>query len=888
MKINIEEEKQKKNYFYKLSRFPAYEIMLEGLLASAGAHQSRFIEKLKKNKKLISHQFRVLKVAFSVILLFLSSLPIISYLEIAERLNQGTISLNTIFFISSFMLGIFFGMITLYMLLFGMPSTSSFMSGNAFKWLQTLPFSKKNLKKIGFMTLFRSFDIPLIILTAGFPIIMLIGTQDVLIFLISLLVSFINVVFSFSILVIIGEKLSYLFSESKGKSKKANIVRTITMLGYFIITFSMIFLIQWSFNVIDELFEIFATSEPSMTLNIILSLIPFLFAPAYLISLSSFPNQVPIGLLLSTLIGFTLFILLTLVLFKKAQGAVRSAISTEIKTEQIKIEKKDVQVDIKSVSPIKAYLRKDLVSTTRDITSFMYIFFPIFYPLILVLTLQGSIIGEVSSVEGILLLWSIILGVFLFIPIMLVTGFLNLEESGSSTVASLPVIPREQVKAKLILMLSIQGCSLILLSIVLTFLLNSFLVILLLIVALPIAWTFLLFVFEMKIVLFGKMKYKYIIEELNKEHKIAKWILMILSEAGLYFIILIAGVLLISVFGITIAMLLLLLLGVIGLSCLIYVFTKMFPKVEKMSEYETGGLLRNKPILGVVVLTFLYFIFGFLAALAESPLLFFNILTTNNYITLLFIDFFFQFGFLAILWLFVIPKGMKLPEMSDSFKDYSKKIHLSTIKPIGKNILLGVGSFTIFGIIVFFGAILLGNYVFDPSILFGNPNPSGAGLAGLGWFLFIIMLIPGIWEEIAFRGVAIPMLIKKYRVRTSLIISSVIFGFAHTFNIIAYILIGLDPLSILFYVGSQVIYATLLGFAFGYMYIKTKSLLPSIILHFLIDSVGQILLNTIIDDIFLEGIFLVFFLGLIPAMLIILMVKLVVKSDRNLNSLENF
>ncbi len=878
-------KEKKEKSFYSLAKYPTYEIMLEGQLASAGAHQSRFIEKLKKNKKLISRQFLGLKISFSFIFLFLSTLPIISYFQIAERLKQGTFSLNTIFFISSFVFAIFFGMIILYMLLFGMLSTSSFMSGNAFKWLQTLPISKKSLKKIGFMTLFRSLDIPLIILTAGFPIIMLIGTQDVLIFLISLLVSLVNVVFSFSILVIIGEKLSYLFSESKGKSKKANIVRTITMLGYFIIIFSTSFIIQWSFNVIDELFDIFAASEPSMTLNIILSLIPFLFAPAYLISLSTFPNQVPIGLLLSTLIGFTLFIILTIFIFRRAQGALRSAISTEIKTEQKIIEKKDVQVEIKSVSPIKAYLRKDLVSTTRDIQSFMLIFFPIFYPLILVLSLQGAIIGDISSVEGILVLWSIILGVFLFIPIMLVTGFLNLEESGSSTVASLPVIPRDQVKAKLILMLSVQGCSLFLLSIVLTFLLNSFLVIVLLIVALPIAWTFLLFVFEMKIVLFGRMKYKYIIEELNKEHKMAKWILMILSEAGLYFIILIVGVLFISIFGIPIAILLLLILGVIGLSCLIFVFTKMFPKVEKMSEYETGGLLRNKPVLGVVVLTFLYFIFGFLAALAESPLLFLNILTINNYIALLFIDFFFQFGFLAILWLFVIPKGMKLPEMSDSFKDYSKKIHLSTSKPIGKNILLGVGSFTIFGIIVLFGAITLGNYVFDPSILFGNPDPSGAGF---GWFLFIIMLIPGIWEEIAFRGVAIPMLTKKYRVRTSLIISSVIFGFAHTFNIIAYILIGLDPLSILFYIGSQVIYATLLGFAFGYMYIKTKSLLPSIILHFLIDSVGQILLNTIIDDIFLEGIFLVFFLGLIPAMLIILMVKLVVKSDRNLNSLENF
>ncbi len=881
----MEEEKHKPFYYYALAKFPTHEILMEASLASSGAHQARLVEKFKKNKKYIRNQFLGLKIVFSFLFAFLPLFPLFTYLEIADYLSQGAFTLNTIIFVSSFLFGIYFGIMFLYMLLFGMISTSSFMSGNAFKWLQTLPFSKKELKKIGFLTIFRNLDVPLIILTFAFPIFMLIGTQNILVFLITLLVSFISVVFSFSLLVIIGEKLSFLFSESKGKSKKANVIRMLTMLGYFGIAFGTAFVLQWGFSAIDTFFEIFATQGPSDIVNIFLSLIPFLLAPGYLITLSTIPNQVPLELLLSTLIGFALFILLTFTLFRKAQGALRSTISTEIKTEQV-YDDKPIQVELKPITPIKAFLRKDLISSTRDIQSFMFIFFPIFYPLILVLTLQGPIFGEITSVEGILMVWSIILGVYLFIPPMLVAGFLNIEESGASTIASLPVVPREQVKAKIILMLSIQGLSLVLMAIVLTLLLNSLIVILLLLVTLPIAWTFILIMLELKIRLFGKMKYKYIMEELNKEHKIAKWCIMILSEGVLYLIFLIVGNLLISFFGILVAIIILLILGIFGLSCLIYVFTKMFPKVEKLSEYETSGHLRNKPVIGAIVLTFLYFIFLFLSLFAESLVLlpFLNILTSFNFIILLFIDFFFQFGFLAILWLIVIPRGMKLPERCDSFKDYSKKIHLSTLKPVGRNILLGVGSFIIFGIVVFIGAITLGNYVFNPKILFGNPDPS----VGLGWFLFIIMLIPGIWEEVAYRGVIIPMLTKKYRVRTSLIISALLFGLAHTLNFITYIIIGVDPLSILFFVGFQVIYATLLGFAFGYMYIKTKSLLPGIILHFLIDSMGQILFNTFIDDVFLEGIFLVCFLGLIPAILIILMVKLLVKSDRNLNSLGNF
>ncbi|MCK4688403.1 MAG: hypothetical protein KAT66_09760, partial [Candidatus Lokiarchaeota archaeon] len=239
---------EKKLKYYRLAKYPTYEILMDGQLASAGAHQARLIEKFKKNKKYIKNQFLALKFIFAFLLLFIPILPLATYLEIFGHIGDGTYTINTILFMSSFIFGIYFAMTFLYMILFGMISTSSFMSGNAFKWLQTLPFSKKDLKKIGLMTLFRNLDVPLIILVLGFPIIMLIGTQNFLIFISSLLVSFLNVVFNFSLLIILGEKLSYLFSESKDKSKKVNIVRIVTMLGYFIIAFGSGLVMSWGFS----------------------------------------------------------------------------------------------------------------------------------------------------------------------------------------------------------------------------------------------------------------------------------------------------------------------------------------------------------------------------------------------------------------------------------------------------------------------------------------------------------------------------------------------------------------------------------------------------------------------------------------------------------------
>ncbi|MFW9999229.1 MAG: type II CAAX prenyl endopeptidase Rce1 family protein [Candidatus Hodarchaeota archaeon] len=876
-------EGKKKRSFYSLAKYPTYEILMESQIASAGAHQAKFIEKLKKNKNYIKNQSRALKFVFSFLFLFLPLLPLITYFQMRD--NMGFYTINTVFFVSSFLFMIFFGMTLMYMLMFGLISTGSYMSGNAFKWLQTLPFSKKSLRKIGLMTLFRNLNIPLIILIAGFPIIMLIATQNIIIFLICVAVSILNVIFSFSIMVIIGEKMSFLFSESKIKSKNANIIRTVTMLGYFIIMFGTSFIFSWGMSAVEGFFAVFSTNDPPFILIFILSLVPFLCAPAFLVSLTTLQYQVHPILILTTLTGVALSIVLTWTIFQIAQRALNSAISTEIKIE--KVEKREIQFELKSISPIKAYIRKDITSSTRDIQSFMFIFFPIFYPLIMVLSMIGLFNEFPMTTEVILMAWSIILIIYMFIPIMLIVGFLNIEESGSSTLASLPLVPRDQAKAKILLMFSIQGVSLIVTSIVLTLIVESFIVILLLLITLPIAWTMLLLIFELKIKLFGKMKYKYILEELHKENKILKWILMISSEIGFYIAILITGNFLIFIFGIPIALIILGAIGLLSLGLMIFIFIRMFPKVEQMSTYQTGGFLRNNPIIGAIVLTVLYVVFQWLSVFAESLALlpFLSIITINDYTTLLFIDFFFIFGFLTLLWFLIIPKGMKLPEMNVSFKDYAKKIRLSTTKPLLRNILIGFGSFVIFGIVVLIGGITLGNYVFDPSILFGNPNPFRFGLAGLGWFLFIYMLIPGIWEEIAYRGVVIPMLLKKHQLRTSLIISSVMFGFAHTFNLITYTLIGIDPINALISVSFQVIYATLLGFAFGYMYIKTNSLLPSIILHYLIDSAGQIFFNTFISDIFLTSVFLICFLGLIPAILIILFVKLVVKTDTQVNYL---
>jgi len=851
----MEEEKLK---YYKLARYPVHEVLMEGQIASAGAHQAKLLEKFKKNKKYIKHQYLALKFVFGFLFIVLPIFPLIIFLQSADYINQGTHTISTIFFVSSLSLTIFFGMTILYMLMLGMVSISSFMSGNAFKWLQTLPFSKKSLKKLGLMTIFRTLDIPLIILIVGFPIITFIATQNIITFLISIPASIVSVVFSFSILVIVGEKMSYLFSESKTKSKRATLVRTITMIGYFIMMFTTGLIFSMGINAVEGLFDIFSATEPPFVLILILSLIPFLFAPAFLVSLPTLQFQVHPILILTTITGFALNIIFTWVLFKTAQKALHSAISTEIKTE--KIEEREIKFEVLSTSPIKAYIRKDLVSSTRDIQSFMFVFFPLFYPLILIFSMIGMFNELTFSTEVIVIVWFVLLLLYVIIPIMLVVGFFNIEESGSSTSASLPIIPRDQAKAKLILMLSIQGASLIITSIILTILINSFMIVLLLLVSLPIAWTFLILMFLMKIKLFGQMKYKYVIEEIDKKNKPLKWVAMISSEIGLFLTILITGVILLFMYDIVILLIVLGAIGLLGLAILIFAFIRMFPRIERMSYYKTGGFLREHPNITTLVLLILYFIFLYLSNFVVYLLLLLNPGLPSIWIN--FIIFFISVGFLILLWQIIVPFGLKLPNGKQDFVEYSRSIRLSNVKPLWRNIMIGLGAIVMYGFSTVLMGEILGDYIFVPNLY----------LLGLNWFLFVLMLIPGIWEEISFRGVILQLELKKYSYTTVILLNGIIFGLFHFVNVI----FGQNLLSTIY----QVIFAVSMGISFTYMVIKTKSLLPSIITHYLINSLGQIFLTTIITDEVNRALFLIFAVGVLPMILTLIIVKLLVNDDQ--------
>ncbi|MBY8980086.1 MAG: CPBP family intramembrane metalloprotease [Candidatus Lokiarchaeota archaeon] len=871
-------EEKKGLKLYSVSKFTNFEMIMDSQLASSGAHQAKVLEKCEKNNKYIKTQAISIKIISAFLMVFMPLLSVIMYFGITEEIGpsfpiQGRIYIFSFFILLALIISI------LYLFLFGLFTTSSLMSGSAFKWLHTLPLSRKDLKKLGFMTLFRNLNIQILVMTFAFPIMFFIITQNLLTFIMSLISSFLITIFGASILIIVGEKFSRVFSESSRQSSKANLLRMVSLIGFFIIAFGSSFVMNFGINALFTLVEEFSSNPPTMGLNMILSMIPLPFAPAYLVSLSLVADQVPLGLWASSIVGMVLLAGITFLTYKIAIKSLSSVATFELDSSRVKKDakrkEKPIMIEVKSTSPIKSFIRKDLIASTRDYQSLIFVLMPLLYPVIMILSMQAVITDEVSSTFSIMILWAIIMIASQFIPLMLVGGLLNMEESGSSTLASLPLLPRDQAKAKLVLMLIIHGISMSIMAIVLTILTQSVMVLILILGSLPITWTLLLFVFQMKVRLFGTMKYKYVLEEFNVKNKLLKWVSIVAADIGVCIFILILGFTFFITLGIIPAILILYFLGFIGLSVLIYTFTKMFPKLDRTPQFETRGLLRNKPIIGVIVILLLFQLFPWIATFIE--IIFLPLIMELEFTGILFFEFFYTEGFFILLFLLIVPKGMKLPRKDETILSYTKTIGLTRVKPLGRNLLVGFGSFAIFSCILFIGANLLGVFYFDPEFLFRDPNPSYFGVASLGWFIWIFMIRPGLWEEVAFRGVVIPLLSKKYKKLLTILISGVIFGLAHAFKIIGVLLAGGPHIFTLF----QVIYTTLIGFSMGYMYLKTKSLLPSIIYHYLIDTVGMIFLNVDIENIVLWGVFLIVFLGVIPAILNIGLTKLVFWKDFN-------
>ena len=577
---------QEKLNLYRFAKLANEELLLEGLLQTKGLYPTKFLDKYKKKPKHFKIRVIATKILYSLIFGILPLLPILTYFQIVENLINGRISVENIILTGSMFFGLYFALQFFNFFLMCIFETGTIMSGSIFAWFRTLPISREKLSKLAYLTMFRSFDIPIIVIILGFPITMLIGTQNLIIFIVCLGISILNIIFSFDVVILLGKRLNRILDFNVTSSKKSLIIRMINILSYPLIILGSVFVIQWVFGNIETIFPFVIEFEQAAFVNLVLSIIPYPFNPSFLVSLVIIPMEITLASWVSTIIGLGLFVLLTWWIHSKASLMLEEITYQESTNVKKDLGKEEIQVEIKTHSPLSAFLRKDLSIATHDLKTFMAIIMPIILSCIFTFSFNAVYIWDANVIEREIFLYST--GILIFCPIisgMLVYGFSNIEVSGESVSASLPINPRDQAKAKIILLLIFQTLSVF--APLLLYVTNSKFEIFLLasLVSLPLSLIILILTFEMKILFFGKFRNSYKIEDINPENRTFKWTLIISIE----FIILFWIISFALIFGI-ISNLLIFYIGAtfVGGLSVNFIFNKIIPilpEFDRISKF---------------------------------------------------------------------------------------------------------------------------------------------------------------------------------------------------------------------------------------------------------------------------------------------------------------
>jgi len=577
--------KEKKLPLYSMAKFITREVMLEEQFHFSDTFRTRLFENYKKSQKFLRNKIITTKISGALIFGILPIIPLITYLKVIQYLNNPSISIEIVMFGGSLIFSIFFLVQFFNYFLLAMINTTMIMSGKSFEWYVSLPISRERLKKLVLYTIFRSLDLPNIVILTAFPIIMFIGTLDVVLLLICMGVSILNFIFSFFILLLFAARINRIMDINEINSKKAILIRLLNMFSYIFIVVGSVYFIQWISNSLDIFFSLFLNYEYPALINLFLAMIPFPLNSGYIISLFIKPNQVPFLQWLYSFLGLALFIILIWWIYNKSIKRLDPIIFSRYKPikKSSLSDNTSLLVKIKTNSPIIAYLRKDLIIISRDLKAFTSLIMPIIISFVFTFSYSFINIGGIALLDReIILNWLFFVGFNIIISGIIVTGILNIEEANEIIRVSLPIIPRDQAKAKLIVIFLIQTIAVI--SPILLFITNPALIDVLMtfLGILPFTWLLLFIMFEMRIKFFSRMKNHYVTEEIFPENKTIKWTIIYITVYLLFICIFSALVNIYFTEGIMSVILFSIIVIIIGLVSTTLIFNKLFPDIRNL------------------------------------------------------------------------------------------------------------------------------------------------------------------------------------------------------------------------------------------------------------------------------------------------------------------
>lgn len=219
-----------------------------------------------------------------------------------------------------------------------------------------------------------------------------------------------------------------------------------------------------------------------------------------------------------------------------------------------------------------------------------------------------------------------------------------------------------------------------------------------------------------------------------------------------------------------------------------------------------------------------------------------------------------------IITLFLlVPFVLRLPKGKRSFAEYLDDIGLTRTRPVARLVLLALSCYVILALCQAAGSVVYRlsenlpvtwaflRRIFDLS---GDLPPRS---------LSPIVSLPSVFEEVGLRGVIVTLFLSKYSRRRSIIISAAGFAILHLLNLLS----GREAA----WVMGQLGWSFCMGVFYGYLFVKTGSLIPPMLVHYL----GNVFIGSLtayiqeLAPVAVQAVYgVVFSFGVFPVVLMIL------------------
>jgi membrane protease YdiL (CAAX protease family) len=229
-------------------------------------------------------------------------------------------------------------------------------------------------------------------------------------------------------------------------------------------------------------------------------------------------------------------------------------------------------------------------------------------------------------------------------------------------------------------------------------------------------------------------------------------------------------------------------------------------------------------------------------------------------------------GGLLVTLFFWMPFVFRLPSGKRSIRGFLDDIGLNRIQPVKRTLLLSLSCY-----LITMGSLILGSYLYNHFVLQWSFSLFTKRLFDVSrilppqnWGLFTNVRVLG--EEVIYRGVLLTVFLNnKYSERKAIIISSLFWASIHALNLLNAPLASENTL----FVAGMIIWTTIYGLFYGYLFIKAGNLYPNIFIHYF----GNVFMNlwaflpfASMINIVINGIF---FFGLTSTILSILWIKFI-------------